>query len=70
MSTLKNMILSLCVLTSGCATCQEHPMACGIAYTVAVGSIIATANQHRHSENHPMATANIQPVNCANGVCK
>ena len=37
--------LALLALT-GCATCDRHPVACGVAMTLVVGSLAANAGRH------------------------
>ncbi len=34
------------VALSGCATCDRHPVACGVAITLVVGSLAASAARH------------------------
>lgn len=42
-------ILSILLLTGGCATCREHPTACAIAGTIIVGSVATIAyNYSQH----------------------
>jgi hypothetical protein len=61
--------LLLCLTLSGCATCAEHPVACSVSVALLAGSIAATANAQHHGSSPP-ATATIQPVVCAGGVCQ
>jgi hypothetical protein len=43
--------LALIIALAGCATCERHPVACGIGGALIVGSVAATiaANDHHHS---------------------
>jgi hypothetical protein len=65
-SPLPALVAVLLLALGGCATCQQHPVACGVAGAVIVGSI-AAAVQHHHDQQHQAAPgmSNTQPVNCA-----
>jgi hypothetical protein len=62
---MKIFALVLCSLLAGCATCREHPIACGIAGAVVAGSIAASV-QHHHDQQSAAAAhmSTTQPVNC------
>lgn len=63
--TLPALAAALLLALGGCATCRQHPVACGIAGAVIVGSIAASV-QHHHDQQHDSRTmSNTQPVNCA-----
>lgn len=36
----------LMVFLGGCATCREHPIACGIVGAVAISAIVIAADRH------------------------
>jgi hypothetical protein len=57
-SALRAAWLASLVALAGCATCRDHPVACGVVSAVMVGSIAATivANEHAH---HPGAPTRI-----------
>jgi hypothetical protein len=40
---------ALVLILSGCATCEQHPVACGIAGAVIVGTVAAGV-QHHHDQ--------------------
>jgi len=42
----------LCIMLTGCATIQKHPVATGIAVAVIAGSIAASVHHH-HSQPVP-----------------
>lgn len=51
MKLLTSLVI-LSTLSSGCATCREHPVACTMIGTLVVGSIAATiASQHEHTSS-------------------
>ncbi len=65
-------LLALCLALCGCATCHEHPFACGVAGALVAGSIAASV-QHHHDQEHlvrPPATAQVGAPACATGVCQ
>lgn len=43
---MKTAIFALAILLTGCATCRNHPVACGAAYVVLAGSIVASQSGH------------------------
>lgn len=48
------LTLSILLLTGGCATCRNHPIACTVAATVVAGSIAATAYHYsEHDRRRP-----------------
>jgi hypothetical protein len=51
-----------------CATCRDHPVACGVGVAFIAGSIAATAATHAdHSVVPGMRT--VQPVTCTGTSC-
>ena len=47
MKSLVAIILALAL--GGCATCHEHPVACGVVTAITVGAVAAAA-QHHHDQ--------------------
>jgi hypothetical protein len=50
-------LIAVSFIANGCATCQQHPVACTIAGTIIVGSIAASVEHHldqRHDRNEAM----------------
>lgn len=39
-------IFAVLALMAGCATCDRHPVACGVGMALAVGSVAAVAATH------------------------
>jgi hypothetical protein len=51
---MKTIILVLCVILNGCATCERHPVACTAAVAF-VGASIALSVSGGHSDpTHPI----------------
>lgn len=57
--------LALALSLGGCATCQTHPVACGIASAIVVGSVIATVDAHNGGSNAERARRGIGSPPCA-----
>jgi len=55
MKALKSLLLAAVLLVSGCATCQQHPVACTVAGAIVTGSVVATIEQH-HDHHAEQAT--------------
>lgn len=59
---MKTTVLVCALLAlAGCATCRNHPVACGIAGAVVVGSIAASV-QHSHDITEARERRTIQPL--------
>lgn len=52
---MKTLAIALLSLLSGCATCERHPVMCGVATAIVVGSIAAAAENHGGSTNRAVA---------------
>jgi hypothetical protein len=62
--------LLACLLLSGCATCNQHPIACGAALSLVATSAILSI---QHSSNGPAQirpNTGIQPTHCAGDTCE
>jgi hypothetical protein len=46
-------VLAVALSLSGCATCQHHPVACGLVGAVVVTSVGLTVNHYQDSGNSP-----------------
>lgn len=65
LSGLKKLVVSSVVLLAGCATCQEHPVACRTAVAIVAASIAASVvnqNSSVHSNRVKDHTVTTQPV--------
>ena len=51
---LRAAVLVLFVILTGCATCREYPVACGVAVAIVAGSI-AAAVENRAGNRSPFA---------------
>jgi hypothetical protein len=51
--TLPAFVAALLLALGGCATCRDHPVACGIAGAVVAGSIAATIESNRGDHRDP-----------------
>lgn len=62
---MKNLfVFGLLAVLAACATCREHPIACGVVSAIAVGSVAATIEQNQPDRR----SASFQPLcapNCA-----
>jgi hypothetical protein len=60
------------VLLSACATCERHPVACGVVAGVVATSIALSVDHDHHGQHnsHAPLTSNTQPVNCNTGECQ
>jgi hypothetical protein len=63
MKSAKILALAALIALGGCATCQQHPVACTIVGAVVVGSVVATIEANEHHRASP--TSNTQPLNCS-----
>jgi hypothetical protein len=54
---------------AACATCRDHPVACGVGVAILAGSIAATAAAHHSGSPHALPGMSTQPVSCTNGAC-
>lgn len=59
MNILRAALLAAVLALVGCATCREHPVACGIASAIVVGSIAAAAEHHH--DQHVFLTREADP---------
>lgn len=41
---MRTIVVGLMTVLSGCATCQQHPVACSVAGAVVVGSLAASSS--------------------------
>ena len=64
---MKKLIL-LSLLLAGCATCRNHPAACGIVVGLTAGEIIYLTNHHEDHPIHPHRS--VQPVTCQGEDCQ
>lgn len=63
---MKTMMVSLCLILGGCATCRENPVACGVAFA-ATSIALCTSKGTNHSSPHQFT---IQPVTCGSDCSK
>ena len=61
-------ILAACLL-SACATCNEHPVACGAAVILVSGSIAAASVNHGGAQTQLVNPASVHRPVCAAGPC-
>lgn len=72
-SNMKIAGIALCAaLLSGCATCNKHPVVCGVAAGIIVTGIAFSVSGPGHHPSAPPPSANTQPVNCQSnpGMCQ
>jgi hypothetical protein len=67
---MKTSMLLISLALSGCVTCSEHPVVCGVAGAIVVGSIAASVSHHGNATALPLHRVNSQPVNCIGGMCE
>ncbi len=60
--------LLACLLLSGCATCNQHPVACGVALSLVATSAALTL-KHDDEAAHIRPNTGLQPVRCT-GDCE
>lgn len=57
-------LITVAFIASGCQTCQQHPVYCAIGSAIIVGSVVAIAEAHHHSDHRDvMPVRNISPRN-------
>jgi hypothetical protein len=54
-------VAALLLALTGCATCQQHPLACGVAGAIVVGSVAASVGSHDNRAHDNRAVINGTP---------
>jgi hypothetical protein len=68
---MKSALIVLALVLSGCATCQEHPVACGVSAALIAGSIAASSLDHSGGGGAaPAGRSTIGAPNCSAGGCQ
>lgn len=53
---MKLALIAIALLLAGCATCRDHPVACGLGAAIAVGAVVIAADHgHQVGEVTPLA---------------
>jgi hypothetical protein len=67
---MKRLIASLMVFCSlgACTLCRQHPVACGIAGTLAIGAVTYAATRHGSPQSMPAGSMPARPP-CSAGAC-
>jgi hypothetical protein len=55
---MKTFVIFALFALSGCASCREHPVMCGLVSAIAVGTVVATIEQNQPDHRHAV------PVDC------
>ncbi len=50
------------LIFAGCATCERHPIACGVVGVVVIGGAVAALDHHGHHSEPPNRTSPCAPL--------
>lgn len=58
------ILIAALLALGGCATCQNHPIACTVATAIVAGSIAASLQQHDDQRRSAPSMSTTQPTPC------